>query len=484
MKKHLIAALIVMAVSTGCYRVPKLENSNIEVSRNIKVSETQERELEFNNNNWWTIYGDENLNSLVEIVIESNIDLDIAQLNIRKANEGVSRVKGAKLPSAAVSGAALRTRVPDSNTELLDGSKADIYNIGLSVNYDLDLFNKLSSLEKSQEFLVKGRELQRDFVTLNVTTMTTEVYGYYIYLDKINKNLSEKLDILTELREMTVKGVRAGQNVDNDILRIDNEINDIKGSIEENTLTQRSTLESLNLLAGYKKTDDIKKILADAGENSKVLDKELVLPNEIASTVVSNRPDVKYYLMIIESQKYKLKSIEADYYPQFSIIGSLNETKIDFRNGFTPSALAWSLGPKIYLPIFNMSQIDAEYKVAGLDLETFIKDYDKTLMTSFKNINVELAANKTSKDTLILKEENLRNSDKILKDSELELYLGSISRYELLLKRYDNLEIGLDREVSRYSSYKEQVSLINSLGGVYQDPDLSKENTDDKKVEA
>ena len=107
--------------------------------------------------------------------------------------------------------------------------------------------------------------------------------------------------------------------------------------------------------------------------------------------------------MIIQSQKYKLKSIEADYYPQFSITGNLNETKIDLRNGFSPSALAWSLGPKVYLPLFNMSQIDADYRIGGQELEEFIKEYNKTLMTSFKNINVELAANKTSKSTLAFK---------------------------------------------------------------------------------
>jgi|GEM_PF-2586005 len=188
--------------------------------------------------------------------------------------------------------------------------------------------------------------------------------------------------------------------------------------------------------------------------------------------------------MIIQSQKYKLKSIEADYYPQFSITGNLNETKIDLRNGFSPSALAWSLGPKVYLPLFNMSQIDADYRIGGQELEEFIKEYNKTLMTSFKNINVELAANKTSKSTLALKEENLRNSDKILRDGELELRLGSISEYEQLFRRYDNLVAGMDRERSSYSAYIEQVSLINNLGGVYRRSASSEENTGTKIKEA
>ena len=52
---------------------------------------------------------------------------------------------------------------------------------------------------------------------------------------------------------------------------------------------------------------------------------------------------------------------------------------------------------------YKLKSIDADYKIGGLELEEFIKEYDKTLMTSFKNINVELAANKTSKSTLAFK---------------------------------------------------------------------------------
>ena len=41
------------------------------------------------------------------------------------------------------------------------------------------------------------------------------------------------------------------------------------------------------------------------------------IPEKINSDIITERPDVKYYLMMIEAQKEHLKAAETDFYPQF-----------------------------------------------------------------------------------------------------------------------------------------------------------------------
>lgn len=481
MRRNALITLIVLILISGCSRIPKMDTEDIEKVQDITVNEATATNLEFNRDNWWTIYGDKELDKLMDIVLKSNLDLDIALINIEKSKEGVKGIRGSKMPTAELEGSAKRNKIEKSNSDTLEGQRTDTYNGEFLVRYDLDLFNKIDSLEKSQEFMVKGNELQRDLVKLQVTTLTTQLYGYYIYLEKINENLEARLDLLREIREMVEKGVEAGQNIPNDLLQVDNMINDTRSGIEENTYNQKKTVESLNLLSDYSSSQEIGKILGEAKTGSNILASELTVPEKIASTVVSNRPDVRYYLMVIQSQKYKMKSIQADYYPQFSITGSLGGTRKEFRTGFSPSTLAWELGPEVYLPIFNMSQLDSEYRVAGLELNEFVKEYDKTLKTAFKDINVELAANKASQRTLELSGENYKNLNKILKDKETELSLGAASKYDVLLKKYDELEARYTKEESGYILYKEQVALINSLGGVYKKTGAGKVKNEGKE---
>ncbi len=476
MKRRLIISLFIIVITIGCSRVPQVDADNIEYIEDITVEEGTAGDCNFSKDNWWTMYEDKNLDSLVEVILESNIDLDIAKINLEKTEEGLNKIKGAKAPTATIYGGAKRVKVEDAKPGSLEGGRADIYTGGLLVNYNLDVFHKIDSLHRSQEFLIKGRKLQKDLVKLEITTLVTRLYGYYIYLNNINENLIESLEVLREVDSMVTKGIEIGQNIEEDLLRVESRINNLEGAIAENRVAQRNILESLNLLSDYKRTGDVKKLLEGGKETSEILNLKMILPEKIASTVVSNRPDVKYYLMVIEAQRYKLKSLKADYYPQFSITGNLNKTKIDFKNGFTPSALAWSLGPRVYLPIFNMSQVKADYRIAGLELKEFIKEYDKTLMTAFKDINIELAANRALERTARLKDKNLEISDKILRNGEIEVEAGALSKYKLLLRRYDNLRAQSERETSRYKAYKEQISLIKSLGGVYRKTGSSEED--------
>lgn len=468
MKNKTIIFLVILSIISGCARVPKLENSEIEKVNDILVTESKNQNLEFTNENWWTIYEDNHLNKLVDTIMASNIDLELATINIEKAKEGVQKIKGAKMPTAELYGTAKRLKVEDSSPNGLKGERVDILSGGFLFNYDLDLFHKVDSIQKSKESLVKAKKLQTDLITLQITTLTTELYGNYIYLEKVNKNLQSRLELLNQITLMIKQGINAGWNIENDLLNIETNINNIKFAIEKNNLNKSTTLETLNLLSAYKNTKEIKELMTLGSQDSKIIETKLPVPSKIASTVVSNRPDVRYYLMLIEAQNYKLKSLKSDYYPQFSITGNLNQTNLDFRNGFSPSALAWSLGPKVYLPLFNMSQIDSNYKIGGLDLESFVKEYNKTLMTSFKNINIELAAKKAATVEENLKEKNLKNSNKILEDKKLEFKVGEISKYSLIYEKYNNLVIKLEKEQSNYQSYKNQVSLINSLGGTYK----------------
>jgi len=120
--------------------------------------------------------------------------------------------------------------------------------------------------------------------------------------------------------------------------------------------------------------------------------------------------------------------LKADFYPQVSIAGDIGYRGIGIDNSFRDfSSLVWSFGPKVYLPIFNLSSIKANYKIADIKVNKFIANYNKTINDSIQDINTKLSGAKISKI-------NFMNLDTIEKNEE----------------------------------HSDQIDLINSLGGVYK----------------
>ncbi len=262
--------------------------------------------------------------------------------------------------------------------------------------------------------------------------------------------------------------VELGGGAEEDLLIIQNKILTLKRYINLNEFQRQWTAETIYSLSSYKNKDQVEKILKDAAD-SHLMEQKFIIPDKISSDVIINRPDVQYYLMMIESQKAKLKSLKSDFYPQVSIGGDLGYRGVGIDNSFKDfSSLMWSFGPRVYLPIFNLSGIKANYKIADIRVNVFIANYNKTINNSIQDINTKLSSAKPSKINYINLDRIEQNEKIIYKNSNLKFKIGAISEYQNLKDQYIYLNSSLHKTQQAYKLYSDQIDLINSLGGVYK----------------
>lgn len=491
MKKKFLL-LLYLFLMAGCSNyVPKNDISEVNKVDNIKgTNNKQDLNLEFHNDKWWLIYNDANLNKLIDLTLESNSDLKIASYNIDMASATIdtaqeSGFKAGLYASGTYHGSSKHTTVTKTATLPVVGkvdpseySGKPIYTagVGLQTSYTFDFYHKYRNLGKQQEFLAQGIAFQEKLARLKITTSLTKLYGYYFYLDQENNNLQERLKTLTAIEDKVKESVRLGVSLNESLLDVQNKILALKSYINLNQFNRKSTINTINSLSSFKHVAEVQEIMKNAKDH-KIINQEVVVPSSISSDVIINRPDVQYYVMMIQSQKAKLAATRVDFYPQVSIAGDIGYKGLGVDNSFKDfRSLMWSFGPKVYLPIFNMSGVKTNYKIAGLKVNVFIEQYNQTINNSIKDINEKLTSTQMSKLNYNNQVDNFKNSETIYKNSNSRLQLGAISQYKNLNDKYKYLSADLAKNQKAYKLFSDQVDLVNSLGGIYKTKDQLEEN--------
>ena len=469
MKKIILTLAFISTVS--CIKVPVIERNPVISNPEQETSQNTQKDinLEFNSDKWWKSLNDENLNTIVDLVLENNKSVIISKLNIDKASEAINLAKSGQGLSVGL-GVNYSGIMTDSQgqRQITDEKFSRLGQIGLQSSYDVDLFGKTSNLIKQQEFQLEGATLMSKYTELTLAYQTTKLYSYWLFLSKEESNLNNRRKILLEIENMEKEKVRIGKGTKDTLLVIQELGNNTDILIQKNQENQLITKNSMSNLVGKVKSQEIDSLLEKSkGKDFYALSDNISIPQGINSDIVAQRPDVAYYLTVINGQDAKLKSLKANFYPSFSITGSAQLSQINLLGLVTGGSFLGMLKPSITLPILDSGRITSSYKIAGVDLNIFIEQYNQSIVNAYKDINEKLIKynseskiNKESKDILGIKSEVLSRSKK-------RYEIGKTARRSYVEDNYTYLVSVLTSEQEKFALLNYKIDLINAFGGLY-----------------
>ena len=469
MKKIILTLAFISTVS--CIKVPVIERNPVINNPGNETSQNTQKDinLEFNSDKWWKSLNDDNLNAIVDLVLENNKSAVISKLNIDKASEAINLAKSGQGLSVGL-GANYSGIMTDSQgqRQITDEKFSRLGQIGLQSSYDVDLFGKTSNLIKQQEFQLEGATLMSKYTELTLAYQTTKLYSYWLFLSKEESNLNNRRKILLEIENMEKNKIKIGKGTKDKLLVIQELVDNTDILVQKNQENQLVTKNSMSNLVGKVKSQEIDSLLEKSkGKDFYALSDNISIPQGINSDIVAQRPDVAYYLTVINGQDAKLKSLKANFYPSFSITGSAQLSQINLLGLVTGGSFLGMLKPSITLPILDSGKITSSYKIAGVDLNIFIEQYNQSIVNAYKDINEKLIKynsesriNKESKDILGIKSEVLSRSKK-------RYEIGKTARRSYVEDNYTYLVSVLTSEQEKFALLNYKIDLINAFGGLY-----------------
>ncbi|MFV2028688.1 TolC family protein [Neisseria sp. S1] len=341
------------------------------------------------NGDWWQIYQDESLNSLINQALQNNINLRQAALNVNKA-----------LYQANIIGANL---TPSFNSSLgasasknlkTGGSSSNSFSSQMGLSYELDLWKKLSAQTDAQVWEYQAG--RKDLAAARLTLINNVADAYF------------NIAYLNEAIALTQKSVNQYQDIDR-IVRAKYRYGKVSSAepnqSEQSLLTLQSTL--LNLKSSRENLETTLRNLLNLkpSENPVVTSEHYRLPKKVGNvdlnvpiTVLANRPDLRAAEYRLQSSLRSLEAQKRSWYPSITLGASLNTASDKASSLFKVPVLGGSV--QINLPFLNWKVLKWEDKTAEANFESARLSFEEALTTALNEVNSHYRLYQTGLQTL------------------------------------------------------------------------------------
>ncbi len=425
-----------------------------------------EDKRQYLNLNFWEKFNDEILINNIEKAFENNPDLKIADSKIKESEKIVKLSLAEELPHINFEGMLGRTF---ASSDLLRGKNNFMINnysqtrflLPLTASYEIDIWGKNRLRTKS--FKESEKMLKEDERAVYIA-LTSAIAADYFNLIKTDKTLELQKKLLKlnqKLLELTISKEKNGLATTDDILEIKNKTAQLE-ILVNNLESKKEIFENqLSYLMGDKLFSEVKR---SDFENITLLNN---VPEEINSSVIINRPDVKSSALNILRANYEAKSAKRDILPSFTIMGTLG------FNGYSHGTHLFSpnsgLADLWIVPNFDIFDGGRKYhfmKLKKLEYKRAQDEYEKSVLSSIQEVNDALAITKKEKKNFKIASDIFEIQSQKLRLKEINKSIGLANELDYIL--YQQAQIIAQQKLvdDKINYVISTINLYKSIGGV------------------
>ncbi len=410
---------------------------------------------------WWRLYDDPVLDSLVQDALRANTDVRQALARIERARAGLRGARGDRLPQSAIGAGATYGQVPEGQVPPGADREDWSYDAGIDVSYEIDLFGRVSRGVEAAEADLAASEADADAVRVMVVADTTRAYADAASGAERLRVAREIVELLDQSLMLTRKRYEAGLESGLAVARIQTLRDQRAAEIPLLEATRAAALFRLATLTGRAPAE----LPPIAGERSIVLEIEQPLPVGDGAQLLARRPDVRAAERRLAASTARIGVATADLYPRITFGASVGSTGPDIGDIFTGGPLRWLLGPLLSWTFPNQEPVRARIDAAEADTKGALAAFDAAVLVALEETETALSNYARAierRRALQSASEAAESAFRIVRAQQNEGQINSLDRLdaERTLAETRAQLAAQDAEVSRA-----QIDVFRTLGG-------------------
>ncbi len=414
--------------------------------------------------NWWRLYKDPVLDGLVADALAANTDVRVAVARIEKARAGLRGSRSDRLPQTQISATGTYGRV--SEAQVLPGFDREGRRTDgeLAVNYELDLFGRVSrGIEASRADLAAA---QQDADAVRVTVVADTVRAYVDATSAADQiGVAQRtVDLLDRSTRITNARFERGLNQKLDVIRVTQLREQQAAMIPSLQAARDAALFRLATLTGRTPQD----LPEAARSRTTTPDVGQPIPVGDGATLLARRPDVKAAERRLAADTARVGVATADLYPKITLGGSVGSTAVGATDIFGGGPLRWLIGPLISWAFPNQEAIRARIGGARADAKADLAAFDGTVLQALEETETALSAYRNA----LLRKERLGSArDAAERAANVSLAResrGQIDALDVLDAQRTLAQSEADYAAATRAVAFAQVDLFRALGGTWQ----------------
>lgn len=480
--KTLFISLASLGVFVGCTVGPDYERPKVEVPNawradySISSADADKPQCSLTDATqceWWKVFGDSELDRLVNIALEENKDLLIAASRIEEYRAMFVVTDSDRYPTLDVSGSISRQQMSQRIASFSMPYPINNKQLALNLGFELDLWGKYRRASEAARAQLLATQYARDTVRLTLISNVVQAYLQLRTLDAQLQRTEQTLTTRKEAYDLQEKRFKEGLISELELRQAEVEYRSTAALIPSLQQQIQQTENGLSVLLG-RNPGTIARGLS-IGEMSPFPDIPVGLPSEL----LARRPDIRQAEEQLVAANAQIGVAKAAYFPTISLTGIFGTQSAALDNLFTGPSKTWQWAGNLGMPIFNAGRIGANVDIATERQKQALYTYQQAIQTAFREVDDALIANQKLQEQYQAQLQQYEATQKLLKIAQLRYQYGYVSYLDVLdaQRNLYNVEITIINTQS--AKLSALVALNKALGGGWVDgnPEPSSSST-------
>jgi outer membrane protein, multidrug efflux system len=413
---------------------------------------------------FWTRFGDDTLDRLVEEALQANHDLRIALGHLVEARAERRQAQFDLAPTVTMSGGYTNERF--AQVQSLTGTALDarFYDVGFDAYWELDLFGRVRRNVEAQSAQVQGAEATLRDAQVSVTAEVARTYfklrGQQTQLAVARRNVDNQHATL----QLTQARLGAGRGTEFDTSRAQSQLSTTLATIGPLEASVARSIHRLSVLTG-REPNALAALLEPARELP-------VLPQLTAvgdpAGLLRRRPDIRVAERQLAASTALVGVAIGDLFPKVTFTGSLSYAATEPGYFGQSASRGYVIAPGISWAAFDLGRVRAEVAGSRARADVALAGYEQTVLRALQETEDALVTHARTRESLQDANDAAEASRTAARIARTRYEGGMVDFLDVLDAERTQLEAESRLAQSRTDAATSLIALYKALGGGWE----------------
>lgn len=413
---------------------------------------------------WWTLFNDAALDDLVVRGLGANQNLAAAAARVEQARAAAGIARSNYLPSVGLSPSISRARSSETTDNRFPVPESTTYRAALDASWELDLFGRVRRLSEGARAEAVASAADFENVRLAVTAEVATSYFTLRALDRELVLVNEGVALRRKALELVSSRRTNGAATDFDLARAEAELAATEAEAAALANRRAAVQNALAVLLGEATPSYQLSAVSDQLSNPPAI------PAGLPSELLERRPDIAAAESSLAAANARIGVAKAAFFPAISLTGSFGYASGDIDRLARSDSKLWSIGPSLYLPIFQGGRNKANLARSRAAFEESTALFRQRVLVAFREVQDALTATQLLADQAAAQDRAVAAARRAGDLAQTRYDAGYVNYFEVLDAQRTVLAV--ERAAAQLTAQRlvNSVALIKALGGGWSRP--------------
>lgn len=415
---------------------------------------------------WWEIFGDPQLNALIERVEISNQNIQVAEAQFRQAQALVLQARAGYFPTLTIGALTTRSQAPNLPNAPTVSTPVSTYNLPLNASWEPDLWGSVRRSVESNEAGAQASAANLASARLSAQATLAQNYFQLRAVDAETQLLDSTVEAYARSLQLTRNRYAAGVAARTDVAQAETQLKSTQAQAIELGVQRAQIEHAIAVLVGTPPamfSISVAPLTATPPP----------IPVGVPSELLERRPDIASAERTVAAANAQIGVAIAAFYPSLTLSAAAGFRSALLGDWFTAPSRYWSLGAAAAQLVFDGGLRSAVTEQARANYDATIASYRQTVLTGFQEVEDNLAALRILESEAQVQDEAVQAAEQALALTLNQYKAGTVSYLDVVVTQavaLNNKRTAVDILSRRMVA---AVLLVKGLGGGWSVGDLS-----------